>query len=53
MTAFRVSRENFQRAQLELRAHEITFEFQDHQISHSIYFFDPDRYEIELTTYEF
>lgn len=50
--AFRVSRENFQRAQLELRAHEIAFELQDHQISHSIYFFDPDGYEIELTTYE-
>ena len=30
----------------------IEFEFQDHKISHSIYFYDPDRHELEITTYE-
>jgi len=30
----------------------ITFEFQDHVIAHSIYFQDPDGHEIEITTYE-
>jgi catechol 2,3-dioxygenase-like lactoylglutathione lyase family enzyme len=50
--AFHVDRANFLRAQSELRARSIPFTFQDHQISHSIYFNDPDGYEIELTTYE-
>lgn len=50
--AFRVTRENFERAQNELRAREIAFEFQDHIIAHSIYFYDPDGHQLELTTYE-
>ena len=50
--AFRVDRKNFLAAQEKLRATGIEFVFQDHTISHSIYFYDPDGYELELTTYE-
>ena len=50
--AFRTDRENFLRAQDELKKSAIPFEFQDHEISHSIYFLDPDGHEIEITTYE-
>jgi len=50
--AFRTDRENFSRAQDELKKRAITFEFQDHEISHSIYFRDPDGHKIEITTYE-
>ena len=49
--AFRTDRRHFQQAQAELRTLKIPFEFQDHQISHSIYFHDPDGHEIEITTY--
>jgi catechol 2,3-dioxygenase-like lactoylglutathione lyase family enzyme len=50
--AFRVDRENFERAQVELRERQIEFEVQDHDVSHSIYFQDPDGVALELTTYE-
>jgi catechol 2,3-dioxygenase-like lactoylglutathione lyase family enzyme len=50
--AFRASRENFLSAQDELKRRGIKFEFQDHEISHSIYFRDPDGHELEITTYE-
>ena len=50
--AFRTNRKNFVSAQQELKSHGIEFEFQDHKISHSIYFNDPDGHEIEITTYE-
>jgi catechol 2,3-dioxygenase-like lactoylglutathione lyase family enzyme len=50
--AFQVDRENFLRAQAELRGLGIPFSFEDHQISHSIYLNDPDGHEIELTTYQ-
>src|SRR5215218_1777471 len=40
--AFRVDRENFDRAQAELREAGIEFTFSDHDVSHSIYFTDPD-----------
>ena len=50
--AFRANRKNFLRAQDELKKRAISFEFQDHQISHSIYFRDPDGHKIEITTYE-
>ena len=50
--AFRADRENFLRAQDELKKRAIPFDFQDHEISHSIYFRDPDGHEIEITTYE-
>ena len=50
--AFRANRENFVAAQRELEKHGIKFEFQDHEISHSIYFSDPDGHILEITTYE-
>ena len=50
--AFRSNRENFLRAQAELRGRGIEIVFADHQISHSIYFHDPDGHQIEITTYE-
>jgi catechol 2,3-dioxygenase-like lactoylglutathione lyase family enzyme len=50
--AFRTDRENFLRAQDELKKRAIPFDFQDHEISHSIYFRDPDGHKIEITTYQ-
>jgi catechol 2,3-dioxygenase-like lactoylglutathione lyase family enzyme len=50
--AFRADRENFLAAQEELKRRGIKFEFEDHEISHSIYFRDPDDHELEITTYE-
>ena|SRR5437660_11774589 len=50
--AFRANRDGFLTAQEELRRRGIKFEFQDHEISRSIYFRDPDGHELEITTYE-
>jgi catechol 2,3-dioxygenase-like lactoylglutathione lyase family enzyme len=50
--AFRANRKNFIAAQEELKRRGIKFEFQDHEISHSIYFRDPDGHQLEITTYE-
>jgi catechol-2,3-dioxygenase len=50
--AFRVDRENFDIAQDDLRGRGIALEFQDHVVSQSIYFEDPDGLVVELTTYE-
>jgi catechol 2,3-dioxygenase-like lactoylglutathione lyase family enzyme len=50
--AFRADRKNFLDAQRELKTRGIDFEFQDHEISHSIYFRDPDGHHLEITTYE-
>ena len=50
--AFRANRENFLAAQEELKRRGIEFGFQDHEISHSIYFYDPDGHALEITTYE-
>jgi catechol 2,3-dioxygenase-like lactoylglutathione lyase family enzyme len=50
--AFRANRENFLVAQRELQKRGTKFEFQDHEISHSIYFHDPDGHQLEITTYE-
>jgi catechol 2,3-dioxygenase-like lactoylglutathione lyase family enzyme len=50
--AFRANRENFLGAQEELKKRGIKFEFQDHEISHSIYFRDPDGHHLEITTYD-
>jgi len=50
--AFRADHENFLAAQRELEKRGIEFEFQDHEISHSIYFHDPDGHVLEITTYE-
>ena len=51
--AFRANHKNFLAAQKELKQRGIQFEFQDHEISHSIYFSDPDGHQLEITTYEF
>lgn len=40
--AFRVDRANFNAAQETPRKKGIEFEFQDHRISHSLDFYDPD-----------
>ena len=50
--AFRVDRENFEAAQDDLRRRGIAFEVDDHGVSHSIYFRDPEGLKLELTTYE-
>src|SRR5207302_11341986 len=50
--AFRANRETFLAAQEELKRRGIQFEFQDHEISHSIYFRDPDGHNLEITTYD-
>jgi catechol-2,3-dioxygenase len=49
--AFRVTGEHFARAQAALTVRGEAFEFQDHEVSQSIYLTDPDGHEIELTTY--
>jgi catechol 2,3-dioxygenase-like lactoylglutathione lyase family enzyme len=50
--AFRVDRANFTAAQETLRESGIEFEFQDHRIVHSLYFYDPDGHLIEIMMYE-
>jgi catechol 2,3-dioxygenase-like lactoylglutathione lyase family enzyme len=50
--AFRCDRLNFDRAREELSGRGLPFHFEDHTISHSIYFADPDGNRLEITTYE-
>jgi catechol 2,3-dioxygenase-like lactoylglutathione lyase family enzyme len=50
--ALRANRQNFLAAQEELKRRGIKFESQDHEISHSIYFRDPDGHKLEITTYD-
>lgn len=51
--AFRAATyEDFLAAQHTLRAREVAFESQDHEISQSIYFSDPDGFQLEITTYD-
>jgi catechol 2,3-dioxygenase-like lactoylglutathione lyase family enzyme len=50
--ALRADRKNFVAAQRDLTRRGIAFHFTDHEISHSIYFRDPDGIELEITTYE-
>ena len=50
--AFRADRDGFVAAQQELETRGIQIEFQDHEISHSIYFRDPDGHHLEITTYD-
>jgi catechol 2,3-dioxygenase-like lactoylglutathione lyase family enzyme len=50
--ALRADRQNFLAAQRDLTSRGIAFHFRDHEISHSIYFRDPDGIELEITTYE-
>lgn len=50
--AFRVDQENFSRAIETLADRGIQSEMQDHGVARSIYFRDPDGYQLEITTYE-
>jgi len=50
--ALRADRKNFAAAQRDLKSRGIAFNFADHEVSHSIYFRDPDGIELEITTYE-
>ena len=50
--AFGATRAEFLAAQADLKSRGISFSFQDHEISHSIYFRDPDGNDLEITTYE-
>jgi len=50
--AFGADYANFEKARRELAAREIPFDFEDHQISCSIYFDDPDGFHLEITTYD-
>ena len=44
--------EEFRSAWSELVRRGVPCEFGDHEISHSIYFSDPDGLELEITTYD-
>ena len=50
--AFRVDRENFERARAELDRRGIATRFRDHGITHSTYLHDPDGHLLEITTPE-
>jgi catechol-2,3-dioxygenase len=50
--ALRADRENFLAAQRDLTSRGIAFQFEDHEVSHSIYFRDPDGHQLEITTYD-
>lgn len=50
--AFRVDRAGFEAAQQALHEREIPIRLEDHGVSHSLYFRDPDGHRLELTTYE-
>lgn len=46
------SRDSFENAREELAARGIEATFEDHDLSHSIYFPDPDGHIVEITTYD-
>jgi catechol 2,3-dioxygenase-like lactoylglutathione lyase family enzyme len=50
--AFRADRKSFLAAQEDLKSRGVRFDFEDHEISHSIYFRSPDGHRFEITTYE-
>jgi catechol-2,3-dioxygenase len=51
--AFRAAtNRDFELAQTELNSKGIAFGFEDHGISRSIYFVDPDGFQLEITTYD-
>ncbi len=50
--AFRVDREQFDRAQVVLPEAGVETRFEDHGNVHSLYFDDPDGHKLELATYD-
>ena len=50
--AFMVERDELARAEARLRELGVDFRFEDHGNAYSLYFQDPDRNTIELTTYD-
>src|SRR6202011_3543074 len=48
--AFRADRKNLLAAQDELKSRGVRFDFEDHEISQSIYFRSPDGHRFEITT---
>jgi catechol 2,3-dioxygenase-like lactoylglutathione lyase family enzyme len=50
--AFRVDREQFDRARAALAEAGLEPRFEDHGNVHSLYFTDPDGHKLELATYE-
>ncbi|MCH8821993.1 MAG: VOC family protein [Planctomycetes bacterium] len=50
--AFRTDRAGFKDAQVHLRKRSIKFRRENFSICHSIFFYDPDGHEIEITTYD-
>jgi catechol 2,3-dioxygenase-like lactoylglutathione lyase family enzyme len=50
--AFRADRKSFLAAQDDLKKRGVSFDFEDHLISHSIYFRSPDGHKFEITSYE-
>lgn len=41
---------DFRAAQAELQARGVSFQFRDHAVAHSIYFYEPDGFLLEITT---
>lgn len=50
--AFRVDRENFERAKRVYKEKNLEHNIENHGVCYSIYTKDPDGYIVELTTYE-
>ncbi len=50
--AFRVDRENFERARTRFPEMGIESSLEDHGLCRSLYITDPDGHQIEITTYE-
>jgi catechol 2,3-dioxygenase-like lactoylglutathione lyase family enzyme len=50
--AFRADRKSFLAAQEDLKRRGVPVDFEDHEISHSIYFRTPDGHKFEITTYQ-
>lgn len=48
--AFNVDNDEFQKARAHYEKLGISYEFKDHQLFHSIYTYDPDGHNVELTT---
>lgn len=50
--AFRTDGPGLAQARADLEHYGVTYRWEDHQISHSIYFQDPDGHRLEITTYD-